>query len=610
MLLQVKVRGSGGQLTSSAKKSSWMEEKTRKKKKKKKQLVAMETTSLVLILILGIITVSSATSGHRYNAGDPVPLYVNRIGPYFNSMESYRYFDLPFCSSELASEEKETLVHAPYKIKFRVDFESRQLCKKRLKREDLAKFRVAIEKDYFFEMHLDGLPVWGFLGRMNWNGPSRAMPELHTSLSFEISYNGDRICSVRMTTDKPVDISEDKEMEVEFLYSVKWTKTSIPFERRMDVYIPSPSSVLVQFHYFSTMKACILVLVLTGFLAAILMRVLKNDLAKYAINDDFITDQEEIGWKNIHGDVFRYPKHKSLLAASIGSGIRLLVVFSSMLVIGFLDVFPPYNQGKFAPALIVIYALASFLAGYTSTSFYCQLEGPNWVKNLIMTEFLFSGPLFLMFCFLNAIASMHNADAVKTLGTVVVLLIWILLGSPLLVLGGISGKNRNIGFEAPCKTTKCPREIPSLPWYKGIIPKMFIAGVLPFSMILIQLRYIFASLWGYRLYTMYGILFIVFLLLLLVTAFVTVALTYLQLASEDHQWWWRSFFYGGSAGLFVYGYCFDYYAQSSMSSFIQKSFFFGYMACICYGIFLALGTVGFLASVLFVRHIYGSMKCE
>ena len=72
----------------------------------------------------------------------------------------------------------------------------------------------------------------------------------------------------------------------------------------------------------------------------------------------------------------------------------------------------------------------------------------------------------------------------------------------------------------------------------------------------------------------------------------------------------RSFFYGGSAGLFVYGYCFDYYAQSSMSSFIQKSFFFGYMACICYGIFLALGTVGFLASVLFVRHIYGSMKCE
>lgn len=48
---------------------------------------------------------------------------------------------------------------------------------------------------------------------------------------------------------------------------------------------------------------------------------------RYAINDDLITDQEETGWKNIHGDVFRYPRHKSLLAASLGSGTRLLFVY-------------------------------------------------------------------------------------------------------------------------------------------------------------------------------------------------------------------------------------------------------------------------------------------
>lgn len=165
-------------------------------------------------------------------------------------------------------------------FEFLVDFESKQLCKKRLKREDLAKFRDAIEKYYLFEMHLDDLPVWGFVGRKSWNDPSRPMPELHTSLSFEISYNGDRICSVRMASDRLVDISEDKEMEVEFLYSVKWTKTSIPFERRMDLYIRSPSSMFLQFHYLSTMKSCIQVIVLTGFLATVLMRVLKNDLAK------------------------------------------------------------------------------------------------------------------------------------------------------------------------------------------------------------------------------------------------------------------------------------------------------------------------------------------
>lgn len=74
---------------------------------------------------------------------------------------------------------------------------------------------------------------------------------------------------------------------------------------------------------------------------------------------------------------------------------------------------------------------------------------------------------------------------------------------------------------------------------------------------------------------------------------------------------YRSFLCGGSTGLFIYAYCLYYYhARSDMSGFMQTSFFFGYMACICYGFFLMLGTVGFRASLLFVRHIYRSIKCE
>ena len=74
------------------------------------------------------------------------------------------------------------------------------------------------------------------------------------------------------------------------------------------------------------------------------------------------------------------------------------------------------------------------------------------------------------------------------------------------------------------------------------------AGFLPFSAIYIELYYIFASVWGHKVYTIYSILFIVFIILLVVTAFITVALTYFQLAVEDHTWWWRSFLCGGSTG--------------------------------------------------------------
>ena len=51
-----------------------------------------------------------------------------------------------------------------------------------------------------------------------------------------------------------------------------------------------------------------------------------------------------------------------------------------------------------------------------------------------------------------------------------------------------------------------------------------------------------------QVYTIYSILSIVFLILIIVTAFITVALTYFQLAVEDHRWWWRSFLNGGSTG--------------------------------------------------------------
>lgn len=50
------------------------------------------------------------------------------------------------------------------------------------------------------------------------------------------------------------------------------------------------------------------------------------------------------------------------------------------------------------------------------------------------------------------------------------------------------------------------------------------------------------------MYTIYSILSLVFVILIIVTAFITIALTYFQLAVEDHRWWWRSFLCGGSTG--------------------------------------------------------------
>lgn len=72
----------------------------------------------------------------------------------------------------------------------------------------------------------------------------------------------------------------------------------------------------------------------------------------------------------------------------------------------------------------------------------------------------------------------------------------------------------------------------------------------------------------------------------------------------------RSFLCGGFAAMFMYGYGVLFYLRSDMTGFLQLSFYLGYTALFCYALFLVLGTISFLASWMFIRHIYRSVKLE
>ena len=65
---------------------------------------------------------------------------------------------------------------------------------------------------------------------------------------------------------------------------------------------------------------------------------------------------------------------------------------------------------------------------------------------------------------------------------------------------------------------------------------------LPCSSISVELYYIFATVWGREVYTLYGILLVVFLILISVTCCISITLTYFVLSAEDYRWWWRSVF--------------------------------------------------------------------
>ncbi|KFM26763.1 Putative phagocytic receptor 1b [Auxenochlorella protothecoides] len=588
--------------------------------------------ALRAVFVVACLCLSLTARGakHSFTAGDKVTLWANKVGPFSSPSETYQYYDLPFCQPENKDNKLLTLgevvdgnrmVATPYDLSFRVDKDKATLCSRHLGVEDIKAFRTALAKDYYFQFFYDDLPIWGYVGKVETikDADSKDTKKLFlfTHIHFDIAYNEDRIIEINVSTDptQVADLSEGgaEEQDVTFTYSVTWKSSLLSFDKRMDKYRKYQFlKQHLEIHWFSIINSCVTVLLLTGFLATILMRVLKNDFVKYSRDDEDPDDAEESGWKFVHGDVFRFPPARSLFCALVGTGTQLLVLSFCVFGLALVGAFYPYNRGAMFTALIILYALTAGISGYTSASYYRQMEGTKWVGNLLLTSSIFCGPLFAIFCVNNTVAIAYGSTAALPFGTIVIiLLLWALVTVPLTIVGGVLGKNTRTEFAAPCRTNKYPREIPELPWYRSVMPQMVMAGFLPFSAIYIELYYIFASVWGHKVYTIYSILFIVFCILCVVTAFITVALTYFQLAAEDHRWWWRSFLAGGSTGIFVYAYCFYYYlARSDMNGLMQATFYFGYNLMVCLGFFLLLGYIGWRSSLLFVRRIYRAIKCE
>lgn len=178
------------------------------------------------------------------------------------------------------------LVSAPYKLEFKREKESEAACKASLSADDVAKFRDAVKKDYYFQMYYDDLPIWGFIGKIDKEGktdPSEFKYYLYKHIHFDVLYNNDRVIEISAKMDplSVVDLTEDKSVDADFTYTVKWRETKTSFDKRMDKYSHSSSQPHhLEIHWFSIINSCVTVLLLTGFLATILMRVLKNDFMK------------------------------------------------------------------------------------------------------------------------------------------------------------------------------------------------------------------------------------------------------------------------------------------------------------------------------------------
>jgi hypothetical protein len=97
----------------------------------------------------------------------------------------------------------------------------------------------------------------------------------------------------------------------------------------------------------------------------------------------------------------------------------------------------------------------------------------------------------------------------------------------------------------------------------------------------------------------FGFLLLVYVILGVTCAEITIVLDYFQLCAEDYRWWWRSLLTSGSTAVYVFLYSIAYFARLEGNMPVTYALYFGYMGLISLGIFLITGTIGFFSSLYF-----------
>jgi len=127
-------------------------------------------------------------------------------------------------------------------------------------------------------------------------------------------------------------------------------------------------------------------------------------------------------------------------------------------------------------------------------------------------------------------------------------------------------------FKLPGTVTLIPRPIPVQKWYMNGVVTSLVGGLLPFGAVFIELYFIMSSIWQNKIYFLFGFLFLVFLIMVITCAEISVVMCYFQLSGQDWQWWWRSFFTSSSSAFYVFLYSIYYYAAKPKSQDLLQHF--------------------------------------
>lgn len=595
-----------------------------------------------------------------YKKGDAVPLHVNSIKPgssadtsRLQSVISYDYYHpiFQFCTPpdgpKPVSESLgsilfgDRIMTSPFDLRMRENKTCLPLCSKSYDAIRLKFLKTRVEQGYKVNWLVDGLPAGqqmedyqdgstfytpgfdlgatGEDGSVAFHNHFNIFIEYHNVKSETITDGGQthsRVVGVVVQPESrayPAGGTEDcdsvsnelyleenmHDTNVQFTYSVYWTESRTAWATRWDKYLHVFDPKI---HWFWLVDTAIVVVILVLFVASILVRTLKKDIARYNRLDDINLDdlngtsvvedgvQEDSGWKLVHGDVFRNPSRPLLLSILLGNGAQLFVMTGLTILFALLGFLSPSNRGSLGTIMILLYTVLGFVGGYVSARVYKSMQGDKWKQNIALTPTLVPGAVFSSFFFLDLFLwAKQSSGAVPFTTMLVIIAIWFLISVPLSFVGSWLAF-RSPAIEAPVRTNQIPRQIPHAPGYMRTFPTMLMVGLLPFGAIFVELYFIMSSIWFSRIYYMFGFLFLCYALMIITCAAVTIVMVYFLLCAENYNWQWRSFLAAGTTGGYIFLNCLIYLVtRLKLTSVVGIVLYIGYSALISFLFFILTG---------------------
>ncbi|GLT97675.1 hypothetical protein SLE2022_152300 [Rubroshorea leprosula] len=437
-----------------------------------------------------------------------------------------------------------------------------------------------------------------------------------------VMLNANAVKNLKMYEKYPTSVKCDpntvsmpiKEGEpIVFTYEVAFEESDIKWPSRWDAYLKMEASKV---HWFSILNSLMVITFLAGIVLVIFLRTVRRDLTRYEELDKEAQAQmnEELsGWKLVVGDVFRAPSDSALLCIMVGDGVQILGMAVVTILFAALGFMSPASRGTLIIGMLFFYMILGIVAGYVSVRLWrtiCYGDYEGWASVSWKAACFFPGIAFLILTTLNFLLwGSHSTGAIPFSLFVVLLLLWFCISVPLTMVGGYLGAKAP-HIEYPVRTNQIPREIPPQKYPSWLL--VLGAGTLPFGTLFIELFFIMSSIWMGRVYYVFGFLFIVLILLVVVCAEVSLVLTYMHLCVEDWKWWWKSFFASGSVAIYIFLYSINYlvFDLKSLSGPVSATLYLGYSLFMVTAIMLATGTVGFLSSFWFVHYLFSSVKLD